>query len=60
MTPETFRAHLSRLGYTQAGFGKEVDVGERTVRRWATDENAQIPKAIQMLLEGKKLPRRVK
>lgn len=60
MTPESFRAHLSRLGYSQAEFGRVMEVGERTVRRWATGETAPIPKAVQMLLEGRKLARRVK
>lgn len=59
MTPEAFKAHLARRGYTQAAFGKEVDTGERTVRRWATGETP-VPKSIQMLLEGHKLNRRVK
>jgi len=60
MSPESFRGHLARLGYTQAEFGRVMEVGERTVRRWSTDPEASIPKAVQMLLEGKKLPRRVK
>lgn len=53
MTPEAFRAHLSRLGFTQAEFGRVMEVGERTVRRWSTDPDASIPKAVQMLLEGR-------
>lgn len=59
MTPDAFKSRLSELGYSLVGFGREVDVGERTVRRWATGETP-IPKAIQMLLEGKKLGRKTR
>lgn len=59
MTADDFREHLSRLGYSNAGFGEVVGVEPRTVRRWASGAVA-VPVAVQMLLEGKKLPRRVR
>lgn len=54
MTPDAFRTHLTRLGYSQAGFARFMDVDERTVRRWGTGETP-IPKSVQMLLAGEKL-----
>jgi DNA-binding transcriptional regulator YiaG len=54
MTPDAFRSHLSRLGYSQAGFARLMDVDERTVRRWGTDETP-IPKSVRMLLEEEPL-----
>ncbi len=47
MDPHDFRAALERLGFTQNGFAKFTDSGERTVRRWAIDG---APRAIGMLL----------
>jgi len=56
MTPDAFRSHLSRLGYSQAGFARLMDVDERTVRRWGTGETP-IPKSVRMLLDGEPLKR---
>jgi hypothetical protein len=50
MTPDAFRSELDRLGITQVGAARFLDVDERTVRRWATGERP-IPKAVTMLLE---------
>lgn len=54
MTPDAFRAHLTRRGYTHVAFAAEMDVERRTVGRWASGK-APVPKAVQMLLEGKTL-----
>ena len=49
MTPDELRAQLDRLGLTQVGAARLLDVDERTVRRWATG-NVPIPRAVEMLL----------
>lgn len=54
MTPDDFRAHLSRLGYSQAGFARLMKVDERTVRRWGTGDTP-IPESVRMLLEDEPL-----
>lgn len=54
MTPDAFRAHLDRRGYSQAEFAREVRSNDRTVRRWACGD-APIPYSVQMLLEGRGL-----
>lgn len=54
MTSDAFRAALDRLGMSQVGLARALDVDQRTVRRWAAGQ-APIPKAVQMLLEGKSL-----
>lgn len=54
MTPAAFRAHLTRLGYSQAGFARLMKVDERTVRRWGTGET-DIPVSVSMLLRGEKV-----
>lgn len=50
MTPDALRAHLDRLGLTQVGAARLLEVDARTVRRWATGD-VPIPKAVEMLLE---------
>ena len=54
MTPDAFRAHLTRLGYSQAGFARLMKVDERTVRRWGTGDTP-IPESVRMLLEDEPL-----
>lgn len=41
---------IERLGMTQVGAGKFLDIGERTVRRWASRE-IDVPLTVIMLLE---------
>lgn len=52
MTPEDFRAHIARLGYSQAGFARHVGKNERTVRRWAKGE-IDVPGWVELMLTGK-------
>lgn len=59
MTPAAFKARLEAHGLTQEAFAAEVGKTLRQVNRYATGVTP-VPKSIQMLLEGKKLPRRVK
>ena len=54
MTPDEFRAHLTRRGLTQSSLARAVRVDARTVRRWALGE-VPVPHAVQMLLEGRTL-----
>jgi DNA-binding transcriptional regulator YiaG len=49
MTPDAFRAELARLGLSQVGAARFLEVDPRTVRRWAAGE-VIIPKAVEMLL----------
>lgn len=49
MTPDEFRAELSRLGMTQAGAARFLKVDERTIRRWATGDK-EVPEAVALLL----------
>lgn len=37
MTPNKYRAMLTRLGLTQAGAARLLQIGERTARRWAVE-----------------------
>jgi len=37
MTANQYRAMLDRLGLTQAGAARLLQIGERTARRWATE-----------------------
>lgn len=55
MTPDSFRAHLARLNYSQAGFARFMDVDSVTVRRWGAGKSP-VPKSVQMALEGKRIP----
>ena len=45
-----YRALIDALGMSQVGAGKFLDIGERTVRRWASEE-IEVPLAVIMLLE---------
>lgn len=49
MTAKQFNAALAKLGYTQVGFAKHLELGERSVRRWAADQ-WPVPTPIAMLL----------
>lgn len=48
MSADQFRAALERLNLTQLGAARFLDVGERTVRRWAT-EDGTLPRSVVML-----------
>lgn len=50
MTPDELRTQLERLGLTQGGVARLLDVDPRTVRRWAAGV-VPIPKPVNMLLE---------
>lgn len=54
MTPDELRAHLSRLGYTQAGLARRLNRNVRTVERWAAGVQ-DVPLEVQMLLRGETL-----
>ena len=54
MTPDAFRDHLKRRGYTHVGFAEEMGWERRTVGRMASGKTP-IPKSVQMLLEGRTL-----
>lgn len=45
-----YRGMLDELGITQNGASRFLDVGERTSRRWATDDAGELPLAVIMLL----------
>lgn len=49
MTPDELRAELKRLGLTQNGAARFLDVQERTVRRWAAGDQP-VPRAVELLL----------
>lgn len=49
MTPTELRAQLDRLGLSQVGAARFLDVAARTLRRWATGEQP-IPRAVELLL----------
>lgn len=57
MTPEEFRSHLARLGYSQVGFARRMGFDPRNVRRWARENDLAnpIPLSVQMLLRGQAL-----
>jgi len=57
MTPDAFRDHLTRRGYSFAGFAREISVDERTARRWA-DGSVPVPVSVQMLLQDDRLKRK--
>ena len=54
MTPETFRALLTSLGFTQSSLARALRTDPRTIRRWALGE-VPVPYAVQMLLRGEPL-----
>jgi uncharacterized protein (DUF111 family) len=49
MTHNQFNAALEKLGFTQVGFAATIDVGERSVRRWAAGQ-WPVPVPVAMLL----------
>lgn len=49
MTPDAFRSELQRLGLTQAGAAKLLDVTDRTIRHWAAGSKP-VPQAVALLL----------
>ena len=52
-TASRFKRYLElveTLGMSQVGAGKFLDIGERTVRRWASQE-IDVPLTVMMLLE---------
>ena len=49
MTPSKFRELLQSVGLTQVGAAKLFQVGERTVRRWASGEQ-DISRGVQIAL----------
>jgi hypothetical protein len=49
MTAKQFNAALAKLGFTQIGFARQLQLGERSVRRWAADQ-WPVPTPIAMLL----------
>lgn len=48
MTADAFRAALERHGLTQLGVCAFLNVGERTVRRWATGE-VEVPRSVELV-----------
>jgi hypothetical protein len=49
MTPEEYRAALTRLGLSVVGAGKLFGVNPRTSQRWAAGEQ-DIPRAVMIAL----------
>jgi hypothetical protein len=49
MTADQYRATIDKLGLSQQGAGRFLNVGERTARRYATGES-EIPTAVSRLL----------
>ena len=49
MSPETFRATLRQLGYSQRDFAAVIRISERSVRRWAAGDHV-IPGWIEVML----------
>ncbi len=50
MTPETLRAHLAALRWSQRGLAEMLGMDERQVRRWAA--GARIPDAVAAWIEA--------
>lgn len=57
MTPDAFRDHLKRRGYTNTAFAKELGIERRTVGRMGAGQTP-IPMSVQMLLEGRTLSKK--
>jgi len=38
MTAKQFNAALDKLGFTQLGLARKLELGERSVRRWAAGQ----------------------
>ena len=49
MTPDAFRAELTRLGLSQVQAARFLSVDPRTLRRWASGE-IEIPGSVALLL----------
>lgn len=49
MTPEQLIATLARLGLSQSGAARVLEVDPRTVRRWVAGDGP-IPKTVEMAL----------
>ncbi|MCG2632205.1 hypothetical protein L6654_36925 [Bradyrhizobium sp. WYCCWR 13023] len=49
MTAGQFNAALDKLGFTQMGFARKLELGERSVRRWAAGQ-WPVPVPVAMLL----------
>ena len=49
MTSRQFNKALTLLGFTQVGFARQLEIGERSVRRWASGQ-WPVPVPIAMLL----------
>lgn len=47
---QRYRDLIDKLGMTQVGAAKFLDIGERTSRRWATND-IDVPLGVVMLLE---------
>jgi DNA-binding transcriptional regulator YiaG len=50
MTADEFRRRIAALGFNQRGFAAYVGANERTVRRWA-DEDQDIPRWVPVMLD---------
>ena len=49
MTAKQFNIALDKLSFTQMGFARKLELGERSVRRWASGQ-WPVPVPIAMLL----------
>jgi ribosome-binding protein aMBF1 (putative translation factor) len=49
MTQKQFNAALEKLGFTQVGLAAKLEIGERSVRRWAAGQ-WPVPTPVAMLL----------
>jgi len=49
MTPDSFRAHLVRVGYNQTQFGRFIGYSDRSIRRFAAGTDP-VPLVVQRLL----------
>jgi hypothetical protein len=55
MTANQYRAMLSRLGLSQAGAARLLQIGERTARRWAQEGVEGTAVIVLRLLAAKKI-----
>lgn len=51
MTPKAFRAALSRLGLSQVGAAKALEIDPRTVRRYCSGA-LEITRLVELALDG--------
>ena len=49
MTAKQFNVALDKLGFTQVGFARKLELGERSVRRWVAGQ-WPVPTPVAMLL----------